>query len=183
MNDFDQKNTDLYRFDGRFYDLNEADGVLTLQLRRSVVWERSLVIALVSLFCWMATVVVSYLSWNSSPNKISILLRLLYQSGMSLYLYSIWHSLLVTRQNWVLNKISGKICCGQIDIAPLYPIYEVKAWQRGAKFYLALKSKNDKPRQIGRFGFCRSEYAWRQDAAQIAHFLGVPLEIPPIISA
>lgn len=48
------------------------------------------------------------------------------------------------------------------------------------KFILAFETENGKLMRMGRFAFARSEHSWRHDAAQIAAFLEVPLEIPPI---
>ncbi len=168
---------DLIPFDGRLYDIKVEDGVLSLKLRRGVAWERSLILAIVVL-SWLGVAI--FLSWLSARSASSFFSDLLRQISMALMNYGGIFLFLVTRQSWTLDRNSHKIFCGGVVIAPLTSVYALKAWRKGAKFHLALKSKNDKPRQLGSLGFCRSEHAWRQDAAQIAEFLGVPLEIPPI---
>jgi len=65
MNDFDQESAkedaDLYRLDGRFYDLSEENGVLLLQLRSSVIWERGFVCGL--FFSALIALAISY-NWS-----------------------------------------------------------------------------------------------------------------------
>ncbi|HEX8465917.1 MAG TPA: hypothetical protein VF627_14990 [Abditibacterium sp.] len=176
-----QIEAELTPSDGRLYDLSEENDVLSVRLRRGVAWERKLIMALIVLLWGGINFTMSAMSFFSSPRKFDSVLQGIQQLAMFPYIYFSWCNMWVTRQSWKLDKQSGKVCCGKVPIASLNSIYGVKAWQRGAKFHIALKSKNDKPRQLGHFGFGRSERAWRDDAAQIAAFLGVPLEIAPAV--
>lgn len=182
--DFDQKRAEieaeLTRYDGRLYDISEAEGVLSLQLRRGVAWERSLIIALIVLLGWILMTFLDWRAYRDSRDTSRFLLDVLEQSGQAIFIYGGSFLFLVFGQSWKIDKNSGKICCGSQSVARLSSIYGLEGKKRGAKFDLFLKSRNDKPRRIGVFGFCRSENVWRQDAAQIAAFLSVPLEIPPL---
>lgn len=191
MNDFNQKradrDADLYRFDGRFYDLNQENGVLILQLRHSVRWERSIISVLAALvivalpvaFDWSFKIQWpnTYFSWGGE-----------FIFGMSLTIASGLAGGLVIgmkeNETWRFDKDAAKVHCNTLEVAAICTIRGVRAWRRGAKFYLSLELPQGKSLTLSRFfGFSRSERAWRQDAAHIAQFLEVPLQIPPVIPA
>lgn len=151
---------DLYRPDGRFYDLSEENGVLTLQLRRSALWERTafstLILLLANAFLMVLMIVGGGVTGNSATQFFKI------------------------DRAWIFDKNVAKVRCDELEIADFSKIVGVRAWRRGSRFFIALKLRYGQTCKLGQFAFSRSERAWRQDAAQIAAFLGVPLEIPPV---
>ncbi|MBW3637660.1 MAG: hypothetical protein KY445_14540 [Armatimonadetes bacterium] len=84
---------------------------------------------------------------------------------------------------WTLDKNTGQFCADKREIARLDEIVALRAWKKGGRFLLALRLRDGREIRLGLFKLAGKEWAWRQDAAQIAQFLGVPLEIPPVIPA
>ncbi len=84
---------------------------------------------------------------------------------------------------WTLDKNTGQFCANAREIAQLEEIVAVRAWKLGHRFLLAVRLRDGREIRLGLFKLAGKEWAWRQDAAQIAQFLGVPLEIPPVIPA
>lgn len=186
MKDFDPKesakNAQLYRFDGRYYDLSEKDDTLTLQLRRSVIWDRAVI-------SWLSIVVLS-MSWagcgwlliRQFPGLDSVDRQLI--QGMTwLPIACIFGGLSVfmSGETWTFDKNTGKVHWKTMEVTEICKIRGVKAYRRNhLRFQIEIQLEKGKSVKPGRFGFARSERAWRQDAAQIAQFLGVPLEIPAV---
>jgi len=103
-------------------------------------------------------------------------------ANIPFFLASSLLSPLMSKDIWKFERYNGKLRYrrNRDMTIPLPEVRLLKAWQSGATFYLSLEFAQSKALKLGHFGFCRSEHAWRQDAAQIAEFLGVPLEIPPL---
>lgn len=206
MNDFDQKRAadhlDLYRSDGRYYDLSEENGVLLLQLRRSVIWDRCAIGSLAFSLLAIAFFFVPALIFDILPGMVRrfswtdfICFILVIQSLYSPCSRWLKHNL--AGEVWVFDRNNGRIewktALGTELYEPrrtnwkttdgpyLSEVLSVRAWQRRAKFHLEIKMRSGLSIHLGRRGFCRSEHAWRHDAAHIAAFLGVPLDIPPVI--
>jgi hypothetical protein len=178
------EDADLYRFDGRFYEINEEKGVLRLELRRSVIWERVCVCGL--LFSALFALAISYnwsiyLYWPDlyRSSEASFLVGLL--ANTPFFIATNVLSPLLMKDTWKFERYNGRLRYrrNRDMTIPVPEVRLLKAWQRGFLFYLSLELAQGKALQLGRWGFSRSEYAWRQDAAQIADFLGVPLDIPP----
>ncbi|PQV63889.1 hypothetical protein B1R32_10896 [Abditibacterium utsteinense] len=186
MKDFDQTraadNADLSRFDGRFYDLIETDNSLLLELRRSTIGKRFRLEIFSHLFLWVILLVVMWGVGNLYPDFARSNTGFFWiQVAMAILLVSvIAFGTASSEEKWLFNKSGAKLRLNRKHITDFSSIRCVKAWQGGTKFYLAVEMKNGKAVKIGRFGFCQSENAWRQDAARIAKFLNVPLEIPEV---
>lgn len=185
MHDLNSKSAaetaDLYRFDGRFYDLDETDGVLTLRLRRSVIWERS-VVAILTLLLAIGAFFLFVLNFERfDPNIAGTAKTFFLQMLASPFLFmAVWVVRCASHQTWVFDRNTAKLRWNTTEFGVFSKIRTVNATRRGNRFYIALKMRNGMSAKIGHFGFCRSEHSWRQDAAQIATFLNVPLEIPEV---
>ena len=175
------ENGDLYRFDGRFYDLKEADGVLTLKLRPNVIRERLKKKFFAFSLFFTSSLFVMWAVNNIYPDFSGSSTGQGFNQAIFLLWLTVGNFLDPTfEEKWFCNKNSKNFRLNRKKMANLTEICGVKAWYNRANFYLALELQNGKLIKIGRFGFCRSEHAWRQDAAQIAAFLSVPLDIPPL---
>lgn len=159
------KNADLYLSDGRFYDLSEENGVLTLQLKNSVIWDRY--VLGVPTFLIFAALLLG-LNWNIGkfyPDlRQSFAGQMLLQSliiPIPPAVMFLWH--ICSKENWYLDKAQAKLRWNNREIADLSKIGSIRAWRRGAKCYLALhipvKFQKGITLKIGRFGFCRSEHS------------------------
>ncbi len=184
MSDFDlqraDRDADLYRFDGRFYDLSEAEGVLTLEMRRSVRVDRSIMSGIITAGWIGLYLLLTWLTWNDPNFKGTVGLTI--SLGVTLPLQMGWGYVVLMRRGvfWKFDKSTAQVFYGAAKIADFSKIKSMRAWRRGRKFHLMLQLRFGQTVKIGRLGFSCSETAWRQDAAQIAAFLGVPLEIPPL---
>lgn len=83
-------------------------------------------------------------------------------------------------QRWVFDKTRDTARADKRELFPLSQIAAVQALKRGRDFRLSLVLRDGRRFPIGWRRFAGKERAWRQDAAQTAEFIGVPLEIPPV---
>ncbi len=179
--------TDLYRLDGRLYDLSEENGVFTLQLRRSVRWERSIIAVLASVLVFglfMASIWIDRddLKASSADFLSGLAIRAYIQLWIMLQIQFTLGFVLAMKRGeiWKFDKNAAKVLCNATLITNFSKVRSVRAWRRGSRFFIALKLRFGQTAKLGFFGFSRSERAWRDDAAQIAEFLGVPLDIPAV---
>ena len=181
MDELEQKQAaqhlDLYCADGRCYDISEEDGVLTLQLRRSVRADRSIITALITVTWLGLYALMIWMSWND-PNFRDVI-AFTTSLGIVLPLQLGWGCIALMKRGviWKFAKGAAKVKCNDLENADISKIQGVRAWRRGRRFYIALRLPYGQTLKLGRLAFARSERAWRDDAAQIAAFLGVPLEI------
>jgi hypothetical protein len=179
-----QRNSDLYRFDGRLYEMEESDGILSLRLRSRVyingVWLYLLLsgVALVVLNGWLK------LSWPASfRTDVGNIFISTVALAMAFLLLVICRYLGVplTKELWQFKKGAAEVIWNSSPLVKTSKITGVLAWRRGRKFYLALRLKHGKPIRIGFTGYSWKEAPWREDAECLAAFLQIPLDIPPII--
>jgi hypothetical protein len=186
MNQVAQANADadFYRFDGRNYEIEETADSLQIRRRKSVKRGRQLVSLVI--FCLVFGLLWAHISpitlWLGYPvSQHETLMRHLLHAAIA-GLYCLGWQFLLQESNWAFQKHDGQFSFRRdwYRFVPLPPVRAVRAWRRGNGFLVALDIEGREPLAFSRLSFSRSEHAWRHDAAQVAAFLDVPLEIPPV---
>jgi hypothetical protein len=177
-----QRDLELYRLDGRNFEISEEDGVLSLQLRSSASWDRVVIAGMLlvaSLLFTFATFLVvaiwlvplhdtgywPIVGWMAWPYG-----RLL---GVNLRFFGL------RKEAWRIEKTEGLIHSSGFATTkvPIKEIQCVKATHRRRKYFVHLVTRKGAKFGIGCFGYSTKERAWRDDAERIAAFLDLPLEI------
>jgi hypothetical protein len=177
-----QRDLELYRLDGRNFEISEEGDVLSLRLRSSVGCERILTAGMLA-FASLLYLLASFWVTTNWLRPLDTLSRLGIESvmvapfalilGLSVGLFGL------RKEAWRIERAEGQISfSGYATLTiPIKEIRRVKATHRGRKYRLYLVAKTGGKVQIGRFGFSILERAWRDDAERIAVFLALPLEI------
>jgi hypothetical protein len=175
---------DLYRFDGRSYEIKQIDKTLTLHWRDGLMGRYS--------FSFLTFVIMlMLLSGSSSPLRYWLgapsseresLLYIVLQVALSGLCSFHWWKLCLREYDRTFEKSEGQFRYrrDRQSFIQLPRIRCVRASPHRNRFLISVELEGAKPITIGHIIYLRSEHAWRHDAAQIAAFLEVPLEIPPV---
>ena len=186
--EFDLKRADrdaaLYNTDGRLFDLLETGDRLEIVARPTafVLWGWTI----------MASIMVGYFLVRLLPTATLLAWQKYLLLGVTWTMIDHLLQRIINRNGklepkcWVADKDTGQFCADEQPIAQLDEIVAVRGqnsrWKTqsgGSKrFRLSLQLRDGRQIRLGLWKFAGKEWAWRQDAAQIAAFVNVPLEIP-----
>lgn len=186
MNDFDQKRADrdtvLYNTDGRLFDVVEANGVMEIVARpgATVLWMWTTIASVaVGYFLLYWLPIGSFLTWQKVLLLLAVCWIIESVASRSVKRRERRHGSLEPKR-WIFDPNSGEVRADSQIIARIDEVAAVRANRTLRRFRVALQLRDGRQIRLGLWKFAHREWAWRQDAAQIAAFLGVPLEIPPV---
>ena len=172
----------LYNTDGRFYDVDEVPGVL--EIHRHASASSSLQLWVESGIVGLGAVIIMKAPWISHPAVSPFVFKILICGLFTLVMERVFK--LSTRKwimrndptCWMFDRLNNQWLVDKSRIASLDEIVAVEAQKKWRRFFVDIRLRDGRRVRLGLFGFASKEWAWRQDAAQIAGFLSVPLQIP-----
>jgi hypothetical protein len=180
MNSQAQIDSDLYRFDGRYYEIDQTPDVLVLRLRNSVLGQRRFLtfVLFIAAVCALDPWLLKWFAFQKLM-PVGTLVQLINFSICLATIIGLWP--LLGGETWTFHA-NGEVQLKRGWFKPLKwtHVRTLQAWKLGKTFFLRFEVEGQKPVGIGSLGLGRSEPSWRNDAHQIASFLGVPLHIPPV---